>query len=188
MKVYWGTRRTAPLILNLETMRTWIINFKPQPLNTRETGWTPEPKKNIVPMSRIEPQILQPAAQELHQLSIKSSQIYCNTPLSHLGFPDNVLLQLFLFHLGTQFYSCLYYMSCLCYVCFCHVIISSLFYVAYPYTKESQYLLRTSCFNMDAKPTLNCPLAFQRQDIWLQRTRGRRAFRLATSGLTVTLQ
>jgi len=139
-------------------------------------------------MPRIEPQILQPVAQNLHRLSNNSAHINCKTSLSHLGFPNNVLLQPFLFHLGTQFYSCLCYMCCLRHVCFCHVIISSLFCVTYPYTKDSQCLLRTSCFNMDAKPTLNCPLAFKRRDIWLQHTRRRTALWLPTSGSAVTLQ
>jgi hypothetical protein len=124
-------------------------------VSPKRRSW-PFRKKNIVPMPIIEPQILQPVAQELHRLSNSSSQICCNTSLSHSGFPDNVLLQLILFHLGYQFYSFLCYMSCLCHVWFCHVIISSLLYVAYPYTKKSQCLLTTSCFYMNAKPTLNC--------------------------------
>lgn len=99
-------------------------------------------EKKIVPMPRIEPQILQPVAQKLHRLSNNSSQIYCNSSLSHTGFPDNVLLQLFIFHLGTQSYSSSCYTSCLCHVCFCHVIKSSLFYV----TMSSQnFLFQYGC-------------------------------------------
>jgi len=64
-------------------------------------------------MLRIEPQILQPVAQELHRLRNNSSQFHCKTSQSHLVLPDNVHLQLLLFHLGTQFYSRLCYMSCL---------------------------------------------------------------------------
>jgi hypothetical protein len=64
-------------------------------------------------MPRIERHILQLVAQELQRLNTNSSQIYCKKSPSHLVFPDNVLLQLFFFHLGTQFYPCLYYMSCL---------------------------------------------------------------------------
>jgi len=187
MKVYGGTRRTAPFILSLETMWTWIINCKPQPGRLggpQSRSWTFRKKKSYL-CRELNSRSFSPWSRSYTDRAITAATL---TATRRLGFPDNLLLQLFLFHLSTQFYSRLCYMSCLRHVCFCHVIISSLFYVAYPYTKESQCLLGTSCFNMEAKPTLNCPLAFKRRDIWLQHTRGRTALWIPTSGSAVTLQ
>jgi hypothetical protein len=143
MKMSGGDRGRNPLILNLEAMWKWIINFMSHPLY-HPVGWVDTradldlfEKKNLVILPRIEPQILQPVVRDSHLLRNNSFQIYCNTSF---GFPRWRSSQTFLFNLGKQFYSCVFYMSCPCHVYFCHVIINSLFYVAYPYTKASQCL------------------------------------------------